>query len=106
MTLNTENIENKFPASRNEKITKLEQALLLEECDPNILKNLADQHFKTGNYLRALNCYLKLLSFEPENAFTWNKIAVVFIKIGKFSSAMDMSRIAFRLINKEQNSIS
>ena len=106
MTLNTENLEAKFSVVKNEEVTKLEQALLFGECNPNILKNLAEQHFESANYLRALSCYLKLLSFEPENARIWNKIAVVFIKIGNFSSAIDMSRIAYRLINKEQKSTS
>ena len=50
-----------------------------------------------------MSCYLKLLSFELENARTWNKLAVIFIKLEEHKSAIELSRIAHRLICKEMN---
>lgn len=106
MTIKIDKLKPNFTTTKNKKIIKLEQSLILNNTDSGLLKQLAQEHFDTGNYLRSLNCFLKALSFEPENARIWNKLAVVFIKLGNFSAAMDLSRIAYRLINQEQNAVS
>ena len=85
----------------NPQIVELETKIQTVGDCKSLIKELADNHFSEGNYLRALSCYLKLLSFEPQDARTWNKLAVVFIKLEDFKSAMELSRIAHRLINKE-----
>ena len=106
MTLKTDNLKLDFTTIRNQKIIDLEQSLILDEANSDLIKELAQEHFDTGNYLRALNCFFKVLSFEPDNPRIWNKLAVVFIKLGNFNSAMDFSRIAYRLISQEQNAFS
>ena len=78
-----------------------ENLLINEGMDFDTLWRLADCHYLEGNYMRSLNCYLKLLSFQPENARIWNKMAVIFIRLGETKAAIDMSRIAHRLINKQ-----
>ncbi|MBK5114754.1 MAG: tetratricopeptide repeat protein [Candidatus Heimdallarchaeota archaeon] len=83
------------------QIEELEKRLVENGDNSSLIKKLADAHFREGNYLRALSCYLKLLSFDPENARTWNKLAVIFIKLEEHKSAVELSRIAHRLICKE-----
>jgi Flp pilus assembly protein TadD len=83
------------------QIEELEKRLVESGDNSSLIKKLADAHFREGNYLRALSCYLKLLSFDPENARTWNKLAVIFIKLEEHKSAVELSRIAHRLICKE-----
>ena len=92
-------IYNEF--SYNPQIIELETKIQAVGDCRALIKKLADHHFNDGNYLRSLSCYLKLLSFDPQNARIWNKLAVVFIKLEDFKSAMELSRIAHRLINKE-----
>lgn len=106
MTFKTDELKLDFTTIRNQKIIDLEQSLILDDANSDLHKQLAQEYFDTGNYLRALNGFFKVLSFEPGNAKTWNKLAVVFIKLGYFSSAMDFSKIAYRLINQEQNAVS
>lgn len=106
MTLKTDKLKHDFTIIRNQKIIELEQNLILDDTNSDLIKQLGQEHFDTGNYLRALNCFFKALSFEPENPSIWNKLAVVFIKLGNFNSAKDFSRIAYRLINQEQNAAS
>lgn len=84
------------------KSHKLEEEIIEHGESKELTKKLAECHFKEGNYLRALNLYLKILTYEPENARIWNKLAVTFIKLEEFDLATDMSRIAFRMINKKQ----
>ncbi|MBN1330528.1 MAG: hypothetical protein JXA54_13725 [Candidatus Heimdallarchaeota archaeon] len=67
----------------------------------NFIKELAARHFEEGNHYRALSCYFKLLEFEPRNAKIWNKIAVIFIKLENFETAIEFSKIAYRLINND-----
>ncbi len=106
MTVKTDNLKLDFTIIRNQKIIELEQNLILDDTNSDLLLQLAQEHFDIGNYLRALNCFFKALSFEPENGRIWNKLAVVFIKLGNFSAAMNLSRIAYRLITQEQNAVS
>ncbi|MHA1154762.1 MAG: tetratricopeptide repeat protein [Candidatus Heimdallarchaeota archaeon] len=106
MTLKTDKLKHNFTSIKNQKIIDLEQNLILDDTNSDLLKQLGQEHFDTGNYLRALNCFFKALSFEPKDASIWNKLAVVFIKLGNFSTAIDLSRIAYRLINQEQNAAS
>ena len=80
---------------------ELEQEIIKHGVSSELLSSLADSLFGDGNYLRALSCYIKLLSLEPENARVWNKLAVTFIKLNEFNTAVEMSRIAHTLINKE-----
>ncbi len=84
----------------------MEQNLILNNTNSELLIQLAQEHFDTGNYLRSLNYFFRALSFEPENARIWNKLAVIFIKLENFSVAMNLSRIAYRLICQEQNVVS
>ena len=98
------NVKNKEVSSRvdlQNDIDFCENMLVQEGMNFDTLWYLAECHYLEGNFMRALNCYLKLLSFEPENARIWNKMAVVFIRLGETKAAIDMSRIAYRLINKQ-----
>ncbi|NHJ84237.1 MAG: tetratricopeptide repeat protein [Asgard group archaeon] len=99
MNIKTE-VKNEFELKY--KIDALEQQLMEGNNNPEKqLRKLAEFLFLDGNYLRALSCYLKLLSFNPTNARIWNKLAVIFLKLGEKQAAIDMSRIAFRLINRQ-----
>jgi Flp pilus assembly protein TadD len=84
-------------------IEELEKKIVESGDSNSLVKKLADAHYKEGNYLRALSCYLKLLSSDPENARIWNKLAVIFIKLEEHKSAVELSRIAHRMISKEKN---
>ena len=106
MTFESEKINANTSPQENCTIKTMEQRLLLEQRNLQILKELANQHFSNGNFYRALNYYMRLLSFEPHNARIWNKIAVVFLKLGKNQAAMEMSRVAYRLITKNQENVS
>lgn len=72
-----------------------------KEENSHNLTEIAEMNFQEKNYLKALNYYLKILTYNPYNARIWNKIAVCFIQLGEFRTAEEMSRIAFKLINKE-----
>ena len=102
MTFESEKTDATSLLQENCTIKTLEQMLLLEQKDLQILKELANQHFSNGNFYRALNYYMRLLSFEPNNASIWNKIAVVFLKLGRNQAAMEMSRVAYHLVTKTQ----
>ena len=103
MNVNSSKVEVCQEYKQTSQIEELEKNIVENgECSSSIRK-LADVHFKEGNYLRALSCYLKLLSFDPENARTWNKLAVIFLKLEEHKSAIELSRIAHRLICKEMN---
>ncbi|MFW9922980.1 MAG: tetratricopeptide repeat protein [Candidatus Thorarchaeota archaeon] len=65
------------------------------------LTQYANEYFQDKKYLKAVGCYLKLLSYNPQNARIWNKLAVCFIQLGEYKTAEEMSRIAFKLINEE-----
>ena len=106
MTLESKEIDTNSMPRENCTIKTLEQTLLLEQKNIQTLKDLANQYFSIGNFHRALNCYLRLLAFEPENAKIWNKIAVTFLKLGKYQAAMEMSRVAYHLITKNQENSS
>ena len=96
------NVKNKEISTQNnlkDTIALCEHSLIQEGLCVDTLWRLANCHYLDGNYLRALNCYLRLLSFEPENARIWNKMAIVFIKLGETKAAVDMSRIAHKMIN-------
>jgi len=80
---------------------ELEIKIIKDGESLELIRELADSHYREGNYLRALVCYTKLLSFEPGNARVWNKIAVIFIRLNEPTSAIALSRIAHRLITKE-----
>ncbi len=79
----------------------LEKKLIAYGENKNLIQDLAGKHFEEGNYNRALCCYFKLLEFEPRNARFWNKIAVIFIKLERFKTATEFSKIAYRMINGE-----
>ncbi len=103
MNVNSSKVEVCLEYKQTSQIEELEKNIVENgECN-SLIKKLADVHFKEGNYLRAMSCYLKLLSFDPENARTWNKLAVIFIKLEEHKSAIELSRIAHRLICKEMN---
>jgi len=103
MNVNSSKVEISLEYKQTSQIEELEKRIVENgDCSPSI-KKLADAHFKEGNYLRALSCYLKLLSFDPENARIWNKLAVIFIKLEEHKSAIELSRIAHRLICKEMS---
>ena len=103
MNVNSSKVEVSLEYKKTSQIEELEKSIVENgECS-SLIKKLADVHFKEGNYLRAMSCYLKLLSFDPENARTWNKLAVIFIKLEEHKSAIELSRIAHRLICKEMN---
>ena len=72
-------------------IEDLEKRIVEKGDSSRLIKKLAEAHFKEGNYLRSLSCYLKLLSYEPENARIWNKLAVIFIKLEEHKSAVELS---------------
>lgn len=65
------------------------------------LTDIAEIYFQEKNFLKALSCYLTLLTNNPHNARIWNKLAICFIKLGEYKTAEEMSRIAYKLINKE-----
>ena len=103
MNVNSSKVEVCLEYKQTSQIEELEKNIVENgECS-SLIKKLAAVHFKEGNYLRAMSCYLKLLSFDPENARTWNKLAVIFIKLEEHKSAIELSRIAHRLICKEMN---
>jgi len=99
--MNVKNEEISTQIDLKDNIALYENLLIQEGLDFDTLWQLANCHYLEGNFLRSLNCYLKLLSFEPENARIWNKMAVVFIRLGETKAAVDMSRIAYRMINKQ-----
>ncbi|MHA1243558.1 MAG: tetratricopeptide repeat protein [Candidatus Heimdallarchaeota archaeon] len=99
--MNIKNKEISTQINLKDTIALCENSLIQEGLNIDTLWQLADCHYLEGNFLRALNCYLKLLSFEPENARIWNKLAVVFIRLGETKAAVDMSRIAYRMINNQ-----
>ena len=99
MNLKNESI-NILQENKNEDQTNFFEKQLQENSDNiSLWLSLADSYFKKEKYARALSCYMKILSYEPKNAFIWNKIAVVFLKMGENKSAIDISRIAFQMIN-------
>lgn len=55
----------------------------------------------SGNFWQSFNYFMTLLTIDHRNAFIWNKLAIIFIKLGKFEAAMEMSRIVYKLINCE-----
>jgi Flp pilus assembly protein TadD len=98
----------------NTRSSNLNQEIILSSSTSNIekkiiengesnalIRELADGHFQESNFLRALSCYIKLLSLEPNNPRVWNKLAITFIKLEEFNTAIEMSRIAHKLINIE-----
>ena len=101
LNIKNENEEICRKYSYNSQIIELETKIQSNSNCKALIKELADNHYKEGNYLRALSCYLKLLSFEPQNARVWNKLAVVFLRLEDYKSTIELSRIAHRLINKE-----
>ncbi|MGC9778159.1 MAG: tetratricopeptide repeat protein [Candidatus Heimdallarchaeota archaeon] len=101
LNIKNENEEIYREYSYNSQIVELETKIQSKSNCKSLIKELADNHYKEGNYHRALSCYLKLLSFEPQNARVWNKLAVVFLRLEDYKTAMELSRIAHRLINKE-----
>lgn len=103
MNVNSSKVEVCLEYKQTSQIEELEKNIVENGDSSLLIKKLADAHLKEGNYLRALSCYLKLLSFDPENARTWNKLAVIFIKLEEHKSAIELSRIAHRLICKEMN---
>ncbi len=103
MNVNSSKVEVSLEYTQTSQIEELEKNIVENGDSSSLIKKLAEVHFKEGNYLRALSCYLKLLSFDPENARTWNKLAVIFIKLEEHKSAIELSRIAHRLICKEMN---
>ena len=76
MNVNSSKVELFEGYKQTLQIEELEKRIVERGDNSLLVKKLADAHFKEGNYLRALSCYLKLLSFNPENARTWNKLAV------------------------------
>ncbi|NHJ39611.1 MAG: tetratricopeptide repeat protein [Asgard group archaeon] len=89
----------------NLSIIDLERKIIIEGESKELLENLADGYYKKERFKRALNYYLKLLAYEAENAHIWNKLAVTFLKLEMFDQAIEMSKIAYRLINKKPNSV-
>ena len=81
MNVNSSKVESSQSYKQNSLIEELEKNIVEKGDCSSLTRKLAEAHFKEGNYLRALSCYLKLLSFEPENARIWNKLAVIFIKL-------------------------
>ncbi|NHJ32211.1 MAG: tetratricopeptide repeat protein [Asgard group archaeon] len=103
MNINSSKILIKQDYKQTSLIEELEKSIIDNGDSSTLVRKLAEAHFNEGNYLRSLSCYLKLLSFEPENARIWNKLAVIFIKLEEHKSAVELSRIAHRLISKETN---
>ncbi len=103
MNANSSKVEVSLEYKQTSQIEELERSIVENGDSSRLVKKLAEVHYKEGNYLRALSCYLKLLSFDPENARVWNKLAVIFIKLEEHKSAIELSRIAHRLICKEMN---
>ncbi|NHJ03306.1 MAG: hypothetical protein EAX90_00625 [Candidatus Heimdallarchaeota archaeon] len=60
-----------------------------------------NNYLNSGNYWKSFSNFMTLLYIDPQNAFIWNKLAIVFIKLEKFDTAMAISRIAYKLINCE-----
>ncbi len=103
MNANSSKVEMYQEYKHSSIIEELEKSIVEKGESSRLIKKLAEAHYKEGNYLRSLSCYLKLLSFEPENARIWNKLAVIFIKLEEHKAAIELSRIAHRLICKELN---
>ena len=101
MNANSSKVEMLQEYKQSSVIEELEKRIVEKGDNNRLVKKLAEAHYKEGNYLRALSCYLNLLSFEPENARIWNKLAVIFIKLEEHKAAVELSRIAHRLICKE-----
>lgn len=60
-----------------------------------------NNYLNSGNYWQSFGYFMTLLSIDPRNAFIWNKLAIIFIKLEKYDTAIEMSRIAYKLINCE-----
>ncbi|NHJ47040.1 MAG: tetratricopeptide repeat protein [Asgard group archaeon] len=84
-------------------IRTLEDKLLDQGESKELLFTLAEIYYQNKQFTRALNYYLKLLPYDPGNARFWNKVAVIFLRLKKYEEAIDISRIAHRLIDKEIN---
>ena len=68
----------------NQEILELENKIF-ENCnDLSTLRNLAQKYFESDFYIRSMAIYFKLLAAEPKNAFIWNKLAVIFLKLGEY----------------------
>lgn len=99
--------------NKEEHLDFILQKIICKETDLDVLSNNQDyfvslyetgvNYLNSGNYWQSLNYFITLLSFNPRNAYIWNKIAVIFLKLEKFESAMEISRIAYWLINCELN---
>jgi Flp pilus assembly protein TadD len=89
----------------NQKISvyDLEDLLILTGESKELLLLLAETCYNKNLFSRAVNYYFKLLSYEPDNPRFWNKIAVSFLQLKKIEQAIEISKIAYRLIDREMN---
>ena len=62
--MNVKNEEISDQINLKDEITFYENSLIQDGVDYDTLWQLADCHYLEGNFLRALNCYLKLLSIS------------------------------------------
>ncbi|NHK31830.1 MAG: tetratricopeptide repeat protein [Asgard group archaeon] len=90
--------------NKNPSISNLERKIILEGENKELLQKLAEEYYRKEQFSRALNYYLKLLAYESKNARIWNKLAVIFLKMEMYEQAIEMSKIAYRIINIESHS--
>jgi tetratricopeptide (TPR) repeat protein len=89
--------------NKNPSINNLERKILLEGENKELLLKIAEEYYSKEQFSRALIYYLKLLAYESTNARIWNKLAVIFLKMEMYDQAIEISKIAYRLINIESN---
>ncbi|HUT80872.1 MAG TPA: hypothetical protein VMZ29_06695 [Candidatus Bathyarchaeia archaeon] len=103
LNVKTEELEILQDNHLKSRAVLLEKKIITNGENKNLIKELAAKHYEEGNYLRALSCYIKLLEYEPRNAKNWNRIAVIFIRLEKYKTAIEFSKIAYRLINSNNH---
>lgn len=79
------------------RIAGLEKMLAVRPNDPDVLVQLGNDYFDTGNHEKAVEYYQRSLEVNPRNADVWTDMGISFRKLGKPQQSADAFRKALEV---------